>query len=209
MAQRFLPNLLNSKTDLHLMVLVFLNDDSTPTLTLCGTALLYRTSANTLGRWQSIQSPLDEPREVAIVLKLQLFLHPVVPRYDLSADWSFAVAIHFAVLVVNHGIVACEFLIRTDVTQGDESYLALDAQVRVTRVVKVHHASLALRLRRRADEQVFGDLNLGWPKTTFYFVSLSLGHDVASFYDDDLILGDGLAGEETLSIDVAAALFGF
>ena len=56
-------------------------------------------------------------------------------------------------------------------------------------------------------EQIFRDLNLSWPNTTFYFVSLSLGHDVASLYDYDLILGNGLAGEEASVIDVAAALF--
>ena len=96
--------------------------------------------------------PLNEPREVTIISFLQLGLSPICAGDQFAAGFAAAVAFHFIGLVIGHCVVKGQFLTGGDVSHRNEDDLALQAQIWLAAVVEMHHAALALSLRRRADK---------------------------------------------------------
>src|SRR5205085_3905334 len=96
-----------------------------------------------------------------------------------------------------------------DVAHGDEDYLAAHAYVRVARVVAEDHDALALAFVERADEEVFGELNLGGAKPAGHRAQRVAVEDVAALDADHLARGDCADGEESLAVNRARADGGF
>jgi hypothetical protein len=53
-------------------------------------------------------------------------------------------------------------------------------------MVQVHHAAFPLTPRRRADKQVFGNLDLRRPKESADLIALRAREDISALHHDDL-----------------------
>jgi hypothetical protein len=67
-------------------------------------------------------------------------------------------------------------------------------------MVQVHHAAVRFAPRRRADEQVFGDLDLRWPKQHADLIALRAGEYISALYHDDLARTDAFPSKETAPV---------
>jgi len=116
-------------------------------------------------------------------------------------------AFHFIGLVIGHRVVEGQFLTRGDVPHSNEDDLALQAQIWLAGVVQVHHATLALSQRRRADKEVLGNLDLRRAEFLADLIALGAAKDITSFHDDNLIFVDPSLGKEAAPVDGARSLF--
>src|SRR5262252_3866540 len=157
-------------------------------------------SSGLILRRQLLNLPLKEPAEPALVLFLQLFLHPVLSGHDPSAVPAPAFAFHFIVLVIGRRPVVSEFFSRRDIPHRNENDLPLDCNVRVAGVVCINHRAVSLRLLHRSNEKLLRYLDVRRPETPLECRPFLFGENVASLDRHNLSPSDLLFRKQTFAV---------
>src|SRR5262245_55922078 len=76
-------------------------------------------------------------------------------------------------------------------------------------MVAVEHTSVSFFFLHGSDEKIFGNLDFGWPQFFFHFLSPLCIENVASFYGDNLSLGNGGFREQAFAMNRAVFDFCF
>src|SRR5262245_33809201 len=155
-----------------------------------------------------VDLPLEEPAEPSAVLRLQLRLHPILPRDDTPAVRAAAPARHLLVEVVGGRPVDRQLFPGADVPHRHQHDLALDGDIGIAAVVDVEHAAVALGLVHRCDEEIFRQLDLRRAEARLKRCPLLAREDVAALDRDDVAPRDVGPGEEPTAVNRAVAHLG-
>src|SRR5580693_6306602 len=138
----------------------------------CGEVLQLGANGSHLLWWcfplHVVDPSLNEPRKIAIILALNLRLEPIKAGERAAAAWRSTSALHLISLVVRHRVIEGYLFICSDVPKRQKHDLTLQSEIRLARVVQVHHPAFTLTFGRRADKEILDNLNFRWPEAVLF-----------------------------------------